>query len=481
MARAASPFYYGADSSQLGADLGQSLGTALFGNPQAAAALAYRKAQMANLAATAGEANAHAGLYTEQTAGEHNKNVASGTLPDLIRGMFATTPQPTPQATPNDPPAPLPDAQPPAGNVTFDPQTFRNGLPGLMGALAQAQGDKLNPNKIIGGLSAFMGDDEFARRGMVGDGVTPGKDFALTPQRADDIAARDAAAKLTQADSVANIQSKTQMRGQDVSASTQRRGQDVSATTQRRGQDIEHGDRIYGIQVKEGADIANPGGGNVLARALGPGAVITSNARTPAEQANVYATQHPGVTPPMNSGHLDAADGYPAFDVRPLPGMTFEQARQAVSQQAAAQGGYLGFAQDEGTHWHFDIRGVKSGKAASAASSKPPRAVNAAGEKMIDTEIDNQLASRGLAGQPDPGTMANIRSAAIQRYQQSGNPAAAVGATLDRLQQAAGRKGGGGGGTVASGAAPVAGARKAPDGNWYVRQGNGYARVDVSG
>lgn len=67
---------------------------------------------------------------------------------------------------------------------------------------------------------------------------TPGKEFALTPQRADDISARDAAEGYNQATGVATINHANDMPIATMRDGTTRRGQDVTATTQRRGQDV---------------------------------------------------------------------------------------------------------------------------------------------------------------------------------------------------------------------------------------------------
>lgn len=42
--------------------------------------------------------------------------------------------------------------------------------PQLFGTMGQMQGDKIDPNAVMGGLAALLGSDEFARRGMVAQG-----------------------------------------------------------------------------------------------------------------------------------------------------------------------------------------------------------------------------------------------------------------------------------------------------------------------
>ena len=50
------------------------------------------------------------------------------------------------------------------------------------------KGDKVDMSETIGAPGAMLGDDEFARRGLIAQGQMPGKEFALTADRADQIA-----------------------------------------------------------------------------------------------------------------------------------------------------------------------------------------------------------------------------------------------------------------------------------------------------
>jgi hypothetical protein len=90
-------------------------------------------------------------------------------------------------------------------------------------------------------------------------------------------------------------------------------------------------------------------------------------------------------------------------------------------------------------------------------------------------ELDRQLAGRGWDQSPDAGTLANIRKWVIYRYQETGNPVQAVLETLNEVKRRWDAK------QRASSDPPLPGARKAPDGFWYVKHGNGFARVDVRG
>lgn len=195
-----SNFYYQGQPDALGATIGQSLGRALFGDPAAAQAQAEAAAKLDYYGAQSEEARAHAGLYGSQAAGQDGQNAASKGLPDLIASMFAPHAPPAPMAAPSDPLAPLPDA--PGG---FDEATFKAGLPAVIAAMSQMQGDKVDPNAVMGGLAAMFGSDELARRGMVAQGKTPDKDFALTPERADAIAQQGYGADYRKATAVATI------------------------------------------------------------------------------------------------------------------------------------------------------------------------------------------------------------------------------------------------------------------------------------
>jgi hypothetical protein len=442
MARAGNPFYYSGDQN-LGQAVGASLGRALFGDPEMAAKLALQRAQMANYAAQTDEANAHAGLYGEQTTGARQKNTGSAKLSDLFAGMVPAAPVAAP-APPADPLAPLPDAAP-AGP---SPDQVRSSIPGLLSAMALARGDNVPVAETLAQLPAYFGDDELARRSMVAQGHTPGKEFAVTPERADDIAQQGYSADFNKDTSVARINHASDIPIANIQSGDRRYSTNVESGDRRRGQDLEHLDRVFGINVKAGADIANPAGANVLARALGPNATITSNARTPEEQRSVYATQHPGQAPVMDSAHLDAADGYPGFDVRPMPGMNFQQAREKVAAQAAAQGGYLRFAQDEGTHWHFDVRGVKSSTTKQAGGGTT-KAISGATVKTIASLVDDQAKARGL--RLDPRARQNMMTSAAKLFQQNGgNPNAAVEEVYGALQRNMAARQGGPTGDLAS-------------------------------
>jgi hypothetical protein len=452
MARA-SNFYYAGDQ-QLGSSLGKTLGRALFGDPEAAAQLALRQAQMRNYDASASEATSHAGLYDAQTEGVGIQNTAAKGLPGFISSLFPTAAPPQP-AAPVDPLAPLPDAAPAsaAPAVTFDPQTFRNGLPALMAAMAQMQGDKVDPNHVIGGLAAMMGSDEFARRGMVAEGHTPGKDFALTPERADEIAQDGYTADFNKGTTVAKINHYNDIPVENIRSGDRRYAADVG-----------YKGRVYAADASAGArrDVAALGktvGFSLVSDVL-PGARMTSGERDPEHNREVGGAEH--------SYHLPG-DGVEAFDIEPGTGArTYADAYAAMR---AKYGGRLVEAKDEthrpghGPHWHFAIADVPGGKSAAA---KAPKAVNAAANKMIEAELGSQLKSAGM--NISPGAMADIRASVANDYQRTGNAPESVRNVLQRVRER----------VASAGAPPVEGAQKAPDGHWYVKRGSQFFRVDAS-
>lgn len=412
MARGFSPYY--SQDGQLGATIGASLGKALFGDPEAAAKLAMQRAQLNNYNAQAEEAKAHAGLYTGQAEGVGIQNGASRSLPDLIASMFTQ-----PEAT-----APVD----PAGTSTpyysggFDPVALRAGLPAAMAAMAQMKGDKVDPNAIIGGLTAMLGDDEFARRGMVAQGHTPGKDFALTPERADDISGRDAGETLRQALSLEGIRSTDRRRGQDISATTQRRGQDLTDTRGRRGQDLSHEDRVAGRETK-----FIPLGERMITDVL-PGARISSGERTPKHNREVG-----GVS---DSYHLPG-DGVETYDMEPMGSFADAKARMA-----AKYGSRLVEAIDEtnrpghGPHWHFAVaqeRAATGKGAGSTAKAKTPKAISTASQRLLDGELEKQLEGSGL--NLATGARANIRASIANDFQRTGNAVESVKSVLGKVRQ----------------------------------------------
>lgn len=431
MARGGNPFSHAADAN-LGAALGQSLGTALFGDPEARQKLQELQAKMAYMDAQREEAVARTGYLGAQTDAQRLKIGGSQRLSDLFMSLSPQPAAPTEPAIPHpvgfdptDTLAPLPDAAP-----TVSPEAIKSALPSMIAAMALARGDKVPVAETLAQLPAYFGPDELARRSLIARGHTPTKDFAVTPDRADQISARDAGEAEHQAVTTANISAATQRRGQDVTAQTQRRGQNIASTDRHYVHDTVSGNTAY--TKKPGVVVANEAGANVIARALGPDVVITDNARTHGQADAIYAQQHPGKTPPKDSNHF-AEQGYTGFDIRPVRGMTFADARRMVAAEAAAAGGYLdNDTRDEGTHWHMVVKGVQPAKKASASASSKgaKKSLSAADQKALfdddDGELTKQIDASGWAQTPDAGTLGRIREAVTAKYLQTGNGPEAV-------------------------------------------------------
>lgn len=203
-------------------DIGGALATAIFGNPEAAAAQRKAQAEAELRAAQTSQAQAHGGLYTEQARGVRGQNDAGAGLPELFRTWAASQVPQQPQTTASpgfaDFDTPMPE-QAPAPDKTA-------ALASLMAAMGQMNGDKIDPTKMMGAFGAFGGGDEMARRGMVAQGNTPGENFALTPQRADEIAANDAQAKQASAFGVARINHASDIPTANIQAGASRYGAD---------------------------------------------------------------------------------------------------------------------------------------------------------------------------------------------------------------------------------------------------------------
>jgi hypothetical protein len=110
--------------------------------------------------------------------------------------------QPTPGAWSTDP----------TGNNVFTPGKVdvNAAIPAILGTQAKMGINDLHPGEWANFIDAQYGGpgaagDETARRGMVAAGHTPGKEFALDQQRADDIANRDNAAAYLRAVDVAGV------------------------------------------------------------------------------------------------------------------------------------------------------------------------------------------------------------------------------------------------------------------------------------
>lgn len=191
--------------------IGEGLGRALFGDPVAREAQQQAKADREVALARARQARSAAGYDDARTRGVDQQTNASINFAQKLAEGFAPIPDMSTGGSLDDislslgkgvaleeqgilPPAPL-----------SNDERIRRLAPALFGYAAQMQGDKVNPNSIFGGLAAFLGGEEFARRGMIAQGKTPGEEFALTADRADDIRAQGYGADYKKATDVAQI------------------------------------------------------------------------------------------------------------------------------------------------------------------------------------------------------------------------------------------------------------------------------------
>lgn len=412
-----SNFYYAGDSN-LGAAIGKRLGTALFGDPEAADKLALQRSQMENYTASAEEARAKAGLYNKQGEGVAIQNTASQGLPALIASMFPTVPapvvHPSGPVTEGDGPA-VDTSQPyyPAGASALP--GLRAGLPSVIAALAQMKGATVDIPNVMQTLGAFMGDDEMARRALVAGGNSPTETFAITPERADAIRDDTQAADYNKATGVARINHASDIPVANISAGASR---DVA--------------RIGADARRDVASLGKTVGFSLVSDVL-PGAQMTGGERTPERNKEVGGVE--------NSYHLPG-DGVEAFDIKPYSG-----ARNFADAKAAMQrtyGSRLVEAIDEtnrpgyGPHWHFSIADAPGGKKATAAktpAAKPPKQLSAASMKMISGELEQQVAASGWEQTPDAGTLGRVRERAVQLFQQNGNPAASVSQALTEVKR----------------------------------------------
>lgn len=441
MARGQNFFYQSSPAEAIGA----SLGKALFGDPEMAAAQARARTEAALREAQTAEATAHGGLYTSQTTGQDYQNTSAqgqpGAIADFISKSYLAS-HPGSSAAP----VALPAGGAPASYAPApaeDPQLTRAlSLGNVLATLAGSQGDKVSTTDTMGTLSALMGGPDADQQGRAANIIlhgSPTKDFAVTSGRADQIAATDNAANLAQAIATASTNHASDIPVANISAGARR-----DAAT------INHRDDIASENIRADAkrDVATIKGGGgrdagfSLVSDVLPGAVMTGGERTAARNAEVGGV--------ANSRHL-AGDGIEAYDIKPFYGArTFADAKAAMQ---ARYGARLVEAKDEthrpghGPHWHFAVR--SEGGPTRAASAKPPKGVSPASSKMLTDELVTQIAAEGSTIPPRIQTA--IRSRAITLFRQTGDPVASVRRAMQDAQASGAREKpavGGGGLTV---------------------------------
>lgn len=491
MSRAQNFFYRG--DSNLPAVAGASLGRALFGDTGMAAAQQKAQSEAALRQAQAGEATAHGDYYNAQRTGQEGQNTAASSLAGLIAGL--TPPAPMPVAQPSDPLAARNDEPPPVDRDAY----FKSHINPVISALAGMKGDKVDLSQVIGSLGAYGGGDETARRALVAQGHSPTADFAITPDRADTIAATDATAKMRSALGVATANHASDIPTANIQARSHIAGEQIQAGASRYGHDQTRIASEYATDNKDGGgrhvalDGFNPGGINDGPFARSQPGYAGSNGRYAAfkDIASGEAAQATLLRGYIRGGYdtpqkiadrwAPAADGnnpivYAQTIAKTLGiGVNDKLSPDDVERFQQAQGRAENAAY------------VPKAKKADAL----PKPVGIKAGDDLDDQIKAALSNAGIEAAPG-NTTSQLRADTISRFQATGNATlsaqqavaamraahptrdderaranlaiqqgrdpAAVAARFRRL-------------TGQSLSPPVQGARQAGDGKWYVQRG----------
>ena len=455
------------------AEIGSGIVRAIFGDPEMKAKQEQQRAEMDRMAAQAEASRAAAGFDVSRTTGQNTSNTAQNAAPASMERWLRSIGPPPPRPsvdsaafgdfdTPLAMPAPLPDKT--------------SSLAALVGVLSQMN-PNADPTKIMGSLAAFGGGDELARRGIVAQGGSPTDDFAITSGRADEIAGRDAAASQRQAFGVADINRRSAF---DVAGVNNASDIPVANIQRRSAFDVAG----IGARGKEPRGIRNRNPGNIefgdFARSMGATGSDGRFAIFPTPEAGVRAQEAllggPGyLGGGRNTIHKIVSRYAPAGEnsvsnyadyISRVTGIDPDQpiGPEQIPVVAAAMrqfenGAYAG----------------TSGKPSKAPAAKLPNPITKSEAKLIQGALRTFLENRNMTIAPQ--LEETILARAVTNFQQSGNPVEAVAKAAARLQKAtkdapraAPATGGWGKATVVS-EPPVQGARKAPDGNWYVQTG----------
>lgn len=366
--------------------IGEGLGRALFGDPAARQAQQQAEAERQVAIARAQQARSAAGYDDARSRGVDLQTDASSNLVKLLTEGFAAPPPVQDMSTGGtlaDVVSSLGDGAgleeqgilPPAPVVAPSAdERLRALAPQLFGTMAQMQGDKVDPNGVIGGLAALLGSDEFARRGMIAQGKTPGEEFALTADRADDIRAQGYGAEYKKATDVATINNASDIPVAEIRA---RGGVDAARVRGETAGNVS-GNKDYAKATDDA---------RAAAQRLYPSARITQVERDP---NSALGKANPGSYHNHTKG---------AVDVAPIPGMTFEQYVQGFRNdgypvlEAKNEVGAGRSAHATGDHWHVVLgrREKPAAKGAtgarSAAGGKAPKAIPVSVSKQIDEKV----------------------------------------------------------------------------------------------
>lgn len=411
-------------------DIGSALVRAIFGDPQARAAQEQQQAEMDMRRAQAAQARAHGDLYTSQAAGQNTANAAQAGLPGFMASFLQSRQPVEPQTvlSPGFENFDQPFADPPP-----QPDPILS-LANLVGAMGQMQQDKANIPNAMGSLGAFGGGDEMARRGLVAQGHSPSKDFAITSDRADAISARDAGEDQKKAFGVANISAGARRYAADASAGASRYGADVRADASRYGADV-------GAAAKTGGGISrgerNNNPGNIeygaFAKRLGATGSDGRFAVFPTFEAGAKAQETLLAGSGYVGGGRNTIDAIISKYAPSSDGNSVDNYANYVSRvtgiprnQVIGVGEVPAVAE---AMRQFEMGGpAKGGKPAAAA--KPPKPISASSLKMIDAEIDKYYQGVTL-----PLEMRNgLRTRAVAKFRETGDPVSAVSSTIEEAR-----------------------------------------------
>ena len=391
-----------------------SLATAIFGDPQAAQRAAVQRSQQA-------ENDARARLAGAQAEGYEGQNAAADKLPALLAAMAGRQAIPPPMlGDPGSGADPMQAAPPPSPDAVF-----REGLPALVAALSRMKGDKVDTGETIGSLASFLGGDEMARRGLIAQGQTPGENFAVTPGRADQIAANGYAADQRQAFGVATINHSNDIPVENIK---RRSAFDVATVNNR--------DNIPVAEIKSTAKIGgqsrgernnNPGNleYGAFAKSLGATGSDGRFAIFPTFDAGKQAQETLLAGPGYVGGGRNTIDAILMRYAPPSDGNSVDNYGNYVSRvtgiprnQAIGPEHIPAIAE---AMRQFETGGT--GKAPKAQpADKPPKAISKAELAMINKEFTDRYPQ----GSVEPAALNNMRSEAIRTFQRTGDPVGAV-------------------------------------------------------
>lgn len=479
------------------AEIGSSLVRAIFGDPAAAAQQQRHKAEIA-------EREAHTRLYASQAAGQEGQNTAATSLPELIAQLTPRAPDPATVTTLDDPR--FMDASVPSALQQTPDQAMRLGLPAVIAAMAQMQGDKASTSETIGTLASFLGGDEMARRGLVAQGHTPDKDFALTPERADAIARQGYDAEQAKAFGVADIDRRSAFDVATVNNRDDIPVANIQAAASRYGADSRAGSARYAADTKAGGGVSrgernnNPGNIEMGAFAKSHGATGSDGrfAIFPSYEAGVRAQEALLAGPGYVGGGRNTIDAIISRYAPPGDGNQVGSYADYVSRVTGIpRNQAIGPAQIPAVAAamrQFETGNTAPGKGGKSGAAAKPQKISKADYDLLGTAVDDYASANRVT--LAPYVKASVLAKVVAAFQQNGgNVADAIrqGTALlsrqadgSRLNAPPARAQPPAKPTPrsASSAPPVPGARRAPDGNWYVVTGKNpdgtpkYGRVE---